>query len=158
MKQRGKQIRDILLQENFKTARKRDRYKYESLNALKKTANNYWGKSGIYLCYLSVLEVVWDPADQPLADVRLPEAEGEVRDLLLLALQPEDLAQRAHVQVQEVLLQLLHPWWIEMALPYRPTYLPPGEKVENYCTVLAWCGPVAELWRSRHYTILQYKH
>ena len=45
------------------------------------------------------------PGDEALAEVSLAEAEAEVRHLLLLTLQAEDLAHRVHVQVQEVLSQ-----------------------------------------------------
>ena len=51
------------------------------------------------------VRVVAHPGDEALAEVSLAEAEAEVRHLLLLTLQAEDLAHRVHVQVQEVLGQ-----------------------------------------------------
>ena len=45
------------------------------------------------------------PGDEALTEVSLSEAEAEVRHLLLLTLQAEDLAHSVHVQVQEVLSQ-----------------------------------------------------
>ena len=51
------------------------------------------------------VRVVAHPGDEALAEVSLAEAEAEVRHLLLLTLQAEDLAHRVHVQVQEVLSQ-----------------------------------------------------
>jgi hypothetical protein len=82
---------------------------------------------------LSVFQVVRHPADEPLTDIGLAEAEGEVGDLLLLPLQPEYLAERPNVQVKEVLLQLLHAYIIGGCFLYNSlTDLPSSGRQEKY--------------------------